>query len=233
MVDANLERANLTRVNLFSANLSKSMIYSAILSDIQIDDSTIFGDHYIQDYKDIKNNKEEKVEKSIWSSRAVERISYANARSRQGRSAYFTRKNFTRGLEKKRKNCRSWFRLTASRYFWRYGDGIVEIGLVSLSTIIVFALLYPIIGGLSVSAAPNEILMISWQLNDVTLIEKHSMKYRIFTNSLYYSLTTFTTLGSSLQPASPLAKAATTIQSLLGNILLAAFIFVLGRRATR
>lgn len=56
----------------------------------------------------------------------------------------------------------------------------------------------------------------------------------LFLRSLYFSTVTFTTLGyGDYHPVGPTAKALAGAESLAGALLVALFVFVLGRRVAR
>jgi len=82
-----LERANMTRVDIFDANLTMASLYGAVLSDIQLNTNTTFGNHYTDD---------DEIEKTAWTLAQIESIARENAQPRQVRDAFIKRKDSRR-----------------------------------------------------------------------------------------------------------------------------------------
>ncbi|WP_324757051.1 pentapeptide repeat-containing protein [Haloarcula sp. GH36] len=116
-----------------------------------------------------------------------------------------------------------WMKLTLSRITIRYGaspwrPGFFGIGVIGLS-----ALAYPIWGLRTTSGSENVLLQYG---ADEPLLS-------VITESLYFSLGAFTTLGyNGVQPTG-LGKMIAMIEAGIGSILIALIVFVLGWRTTR
>jgi len=230
MMVANLERANLTRTNLFDVNLLGAKFYSAVLSDTQINNSTTFGAHYLNS-DGVQEWEKEEIRKAMWSFRAVERLSDYNSLPSQKSASYRARKNANKALEKKEGDSISYLKSEISKHAWGYGSSIKQVAWTSIAVILGFGFLYPLIGGIGGPEKVSPTYMIYSFDSFGIMIPDNILT---FLNSIYFSIVTFTTLGyGDLQPASMPVRIAASVESLIGNILLAAVIFVLGRRATR
>lgn len=224
-----LERSLMMRVNLFGADLTRARLYSAVLSDAKISEETEFGSHYVTDDDSLNDVCESDLQKSIWSLRLVERISDANALSEQSRRAYIQSKNHAKALAKKTDK-KKYIRLAFSKWAWVYGEGLMRIGIWSVVVILISSLLFLLAGGAHVPPAGQSGLEVG------PLNLKHlgkTVSYRDLFINLHISISSFTTIGSSLKPANDLVRAISDVESGIGNILLAALLFVLGRRISR
>ena len=99
---------------------------------------------------------------------------------------------------------------------------------VSILTIVGFALLYPLAGGMEKTGDGDA---------HFTFLDTGAFPLgenaRILFENLYFSAVTFTTLGyGDIQPASDAAQLLASIESFLGALLMALLVFVLGRRTT-
>jgi len=124
---------------------------------------------------------------------------------------------------------REWFRLAVSGFMMRYSESPPRVVGVSILTIFVFALLYPLFGGMETT--PN---FLSTQFTFREWTFKPSGHAETLFSNLYFSAVTFTTLGyGDIQPATPMAQTLASIQSFVGALLMALLVFVFGRQSTR
>lgn len=101
-----------------------------------------------------------------------------------------------------------------------YGENAKKVVSTSVFTIVVFSMIYPLVGGI-LDASGN---VISGSDSIVT-------EYGTY---LYFSMVTFSTIGpSGYQPNGYLSQMLTGIESLIGVGLSALLIFVLGRRVSK
>lgn len=220
LIGADMERVDLSKSDLFGAMLFGTKLYGAILSDIKINDDTLFGHHYKDDYK-----------KGSWVNRQIELVSNKNSLPAQSRGAYIRRKEQRRQQYRANSDHLKWVRSTVSRYTWKHGEGLKNILYTSAGTILGFAALYPLSGGVRVSPKPP----ISHAIN-LGIPKLGPFPDTVVTagNSLYFSTVTFTTLGfGDIQPGTGMGQLLAGAEALIGAILVAAFLFVLGRRTTR
>lgn len=108
-----------------------------------------------------------------------------------------------------------YIKLKLSRSVILYGESPHRVILTSLLLIIITSFIYPFVG---LKLNPNSVL---------TYTDSKS-----FLHSLYFSILTFTNLGPNYQVIG-FGKIVQTINSVFGAVLIALFVFVLGRRAAR
>jgi uncharacterized protein YjbI with pentapeptide repeats len=123
-----------------------------------------------------------------------------------------------------------WLRAKTSESVMKYGESPWRIIGTSAVIMIVFGVLYSIVGGITVTTKPATHVFDLPQLVSVSVpppVEKLLM-------NLYFSVVTFTTLGyGDIQPSNGATQALAGLESLLGAALIALLVFVLGRRAAR
>jgi len=102
-----------------------------------------------------------------------------------------------------------------------FGEKLYRIVGWSIFTIIFGAILYPMIGGIAGNTSSAS------SIGDVTLIGT-------FTESLYFSLVTFSTVGyGDVYPDGTWVKLAAGLEALIGGFLIALFVYSLGKQASR
>ena len=113
-----------------------------------------------------------------------------------------------------------WGVYTLNRYLTNHGESLKHVVAWSVGIIVACGLLYPFTGGIVTANGTNQVVTLS----DLSL--------GVFAQSFYYSMVTFTTLGYG-NPAGTGAKLLVGLESLAGTLLIALFVFVLGRRVAR
>jgi hypothetical protein len=237
---ANLSDAYLSEASLTDANLREAAFYGAIFDGTQIDAATRFGGHYDDEMADGDPREYDRDEPSPWDKaaftyRQIERLSRDIALSDQSRWAYRSRKDVRRreyrrtsGLSKKVR----WLKAEGSRWLTNYGDGPWHVVGTSLVVMVLWAFLYPLVGGIDVPPTPEDTDTVVWEVFPKVVYSLPDPLAE-FATSLYFSVVTFTTLGyGDLQPATGAAQALATIESFVGALLMALLVFVLGRRTT-
>lgn len=160
------------------------------------------------------------LEKRSWTFQALEDVFRQNSRHKTMRRFYLNRKETQRYRDRLNGNWMNWLFATGSKYIVGYGEKPMNIIYFSAFIIIMFSLAYTLSGGVTASAV-EPIRGVNRGLSN------------LFTN-IYFSIMTFTSLGyGDLQPATWSVRILSTAESILGTLLTALLIFVLGRRTVR
>jgi uncharacterized protein YjbI with pentapeptide repeats len=225
---AAMERAVFTRANLFFTNLANAHIHGAVFSEAQINEWTRFEGHYEQDI-DVPDalGSQEHAEsinrtKQEWSYQRIENLYRQNGLPEQARKMYHRRKDLRRRAHREESRILRYTYATLAKFTSNYADSPWRVVASALTIIGVSALLYPAFGlqdgstGSTLTYATEPLGHWPWMLE----------------RSVYVSTVTFTTLGhGDLQPVG-LGQTVMTAESLLGVLLMAFLVFVLGRRTT-
>lgn len=214
LTGSNLEKTYIDRADLFDTTLVDVKLYGSTLSNTQINEKTI--KNFVADvtkesiprcYYDPDNPRTDDADyvKAAGMYRKLEELARNNS------FAKFQGQMFIRRQDMQRE--RYWeegdkFRAgfaELSRILFSYGESFWRILGWSGGVVVGFALLYVLRG---------------WADS--------------FPEALLFSVTTFTTGGlGGFEPTGTVAQIAATTQAALGAILIATFVFVLGRRAAR
>lgn len=115
-----------------------------------------------------------------------------------------------------------WFNYSVQRWSALYGEGVWRVIGISLISILLFGLVYPLYG-MRVANLPDPVMYSNSGIEALPWV---------LGKGIYFSIITFTTLGyGDIQPHGWTAALA-SIESFLGVLLMALLVFVLGRRAT-
>lgn len=217
---------------MFDADFTNTAIYGAIFTDAKVSENTDFGSRCVYDSESSGEiirmshpaDDPDELTKCIGTYRSLESLFTDNALSTQARQAYINRKKARR---KQHFDEGHWFngiRLAGYQWAMQYGENPVRVILWSAVVIGLSTLLYPI-WGLRVtkpSVVDGMITYTSFNGDFLYLIGK----------SFYFSVITFTTLGyGDIHPVG-WAELLATLESIAGALLMALYVFVLGRRAT-
>lgn len=216
-----LERVNLTRTDLFDADLTGADIYSATFVETQINAETVFKEHYTDG---------DSLAKAAWTHRNLERLFRTNALPTPARRHYVRQKDVIRKRYYRRGEWSKYTRAIVSSVFTRYGESPLRVVFTSIGTILLCTLLYPVLGGIRMSPITGGTTLAFDSLP--IPLDPVSGTARIWFESLYFSVLTFTNLGAGYRPASQAAQALSLVESFAGALLMALFVFVLGRRST-
>lgn len=253
-----LVNANLRRADLRYATLSGSRLHGAELIDIGInydglgefkfDETTTFGGK--SRWEADKDTEEaipylcsinplhclgrpftnpDNLRQAELQYRATQRLLRAN-NYRQLIEMDVREKHALRKRELSERNYSRWLKLAFYRWPLGYGERVLPVVGSSLLTIVGFAVLFPFVGGMRITSNGNTAYAFR---NLFTLPFDIPHWIEILWANLYFSMVTFTTLGyGDIQPASSAVQALASLESLIGALLMAFFVFVLGRRAT-
>ncbi|WP_275882117.1 pentapeptide repeat-containing protein [Halorhabdus sp. BNX81] len=254
----NFESSNLNYVDADGTNFTDARLYKARLQDIYITGSTDFGDRCFYDkeagpieyhsslYKRLINsfnrfrywmkitpNKTEEPVEDLSRAQHIYRIYERLHRENSlidGISSNFVKAKYAQQRLKLAKNqWLGWLDLSARRWTMQYGESPWRIIGTSLFIIGLFALLYPLSGGVITSGdgIAHEII----SPFDISLYDAPVGGWLL---SVYFSTVTFTTLGfGDVSPNGALAQTLAAAESFMGAILLALFVAVVARRKMR
>ena len=253
LTGSDLEHAVLVRTNLFNVNLTDSKFHGATFTDVQINDGTIIQsredlswwqkgplaplprcryDPYNIDSKcreeggasdetngvspsDSKYGKLTQLGKAADVYQTFEMIARENARPSLQSAMFLLRQDMQRKRYWLQGQYFKWSFARISRTMFKHGESLGRIFSWAILIITGYAALYVRLDLITDADG-------TYVINPV--------------DALYFSTLTFTTLGLGdfqPDPSSQFARLLVTSQAALGAILIAIFVFVLGRRAAR
>jgi len=233
----NVEGSNLTRTNLSGANLTDCRTHGAIFTDAHINDTTILGSNPDSDdetkwWQYWKPNQSSRciydpesasqIENSVTdigkaadTYRTYEKLARQNSRPEVQSSMFTLRQDMQLIRHTNDFNISRMHFFRINRLVFKYGESIWRTLGTGVISILAFGFLY-------------------WWLG---LIEDSSgAVVGSLADAIYFSTMTFTTLGMGdfhPDPTSGIARGLVTLQAWSGAILIALFVYVLGRRSTR
>ena len=232
---ANLEQANFTRTNLFDASLVNCRTHGATFTDSQINNSTALGSDKsdaIPRWKIWKRSSSSRcvydplcsskasdtsadIGKAADTYRSYEKLARQNARSALQSAMFTLRQDMQRKRSWHDNDYSDWLFARTSCAVFRYGESLIRIVSSAVLLIVLYAAVYA-----------------KWNL----IVNAEGNSIESVVDVLYFSTLTFTTLGLGdfkPEPTSEIARLLVTSQAAAGAILIAVFVFVLGRRAAR
>lgn len=224
--DANLEDATFVRTELRDANLRNTRLYQTLFADTRINSNTDFGDTtaYEDPDTDLGENYEDtsRWEAAAWVYRRLQDLHEENAMAEKAREYHVRKEEAHRANYRQKNQYFQWFVYTLNRYLTRHGESLKHVVGWSVVTIIACALAYPFTGGIATGSEVFRFTSLA------------TLSLGLFLRSLYFSTVTFTTLGyGDYHPVGEWSKALAGAESLAGALLVALFVFVLGRRVAR
>lgn len=221
---AYLEDATFARADLRNADLRSSRLYQTLFSDTRINSNTDFGEKsaYEDPDTELGENYENtsRWEAAAWVYRRLQDLHEENAMSERARDFHVRKEEAHRQEYRENGEWFQWGVYTLNRYLTNHGESLKHVVAWSVGIIVACGLLYPFTGGIETANGTNQVAALS----DLSL--------DLFAQSFYYSMVTFTTLGYG-NPAGTGAKLLVGLESLAGTLLIALFVFVLGRRVAR
>jgi len=237
MSTTSFRSSDLTRVGFQGSKLTLINMGDTFTQGSQADHETQFlGDvnYYITDPR-LPDEKREQVQNieclkntSADSGEAArvyykfEQISRDSALPRIQSNMFINRQEMARHLFRSDGDSGNFLFATLSKTIFLYGESLRRVLMSSGVIILIFGCVYFLTGAVTLSEQPN-ILPSSYPnyVND-------------FLNSIYFSTLIFTTLGlGDFHPTNLLGRVLVTTEAALGAILIAVFVFVLGRRSSR
>ncbi|WP_434530042.1 pentapeptide repeat-containing protein (plasmid) [Haloarcula sp. NS06] len=241
--NADLRGATFTNARLYQTNLTNARINAETTFDNQTGTTIYERDQTLDGW--FTETTDTNAEAGAWVHRRLERLQKENALSTESRESHVRKQEAERthhrrladwpppltdrdALTTALGHWGRWGALTLSGGLTRHGESLRRVVAWSVGVIVGSALLYPWVGGiysgsrdrlfrfvLAEPCCPGEVLTTMGQ-------------------SLYFSVITFSTIGyGDLAPRGFGSQILVGVESLLGAVLVALFIFVLGRRTER
>ena len=124
-----------------------------------------------------------------------------------------------------------WFHLSFSNFIYRYGESPRRVIRFALIIIFLFAILLNISGIVNSDRTNLIIEIIKENQGDGYTLRYLGPILESFLNCLYFSVVTFTTLGyGDFQPAVGLSRFFVSLESIIGAITMALFVYTFARR---
>ncbi|RBI59919.1 ion transporter [halophilic archaeon] len=225
---ANMEDTIVTDTDLRGADMTNTRLDQANFSSSKINEDTTFGDQVIYELElwdtDNVNEQQDLLESAIRTYRTLENLSQANTFYNQASDYYRQSKDLRRQFKWMTNNHGQALLAELSRWFTGYGNLPMRVIYTSLGVILLWGLVYPIVGGLRHG---NRDVVYTF-----TTTASISPEYvgTVLLKSIFFSTVTFTTLGyGNMAPVGTLAAYFAGIEALLGSILMALLVGVLTR----
>lgn len=230
---ANLEDADFRDTDLRGAHLDQAKLDEIDVTDSRINRATQFGDRTAYETQLAQTAdpdvRRELFESATWTYRAVQRLASQNARRGQAYEFYNREKDLRRRFAWAEGYSLFALKSEAERWVMGYGNNPWRVLAASLIVIVVFAGLYPLTGGVQEVGVERAI---TYSL-DAPADAPGWWIGRVLFKSLYFSITTFATLGyGDFQPVGGSARVLAGVEALLGGLLMALLVVVLLRRIT-
>lgn len=191
---------------------------------MQLNTNTEFGSHYTGD------GSEANPDKAAWTLRQLERLFSENAISERAREAHIRRRDLRRRQYRATRQVWPYLKEEIANVTSRYGESLGQVINISLLIIVLFALLYPFLGGIE---APKIADRVTYTAGAQTIQITLPGQARLFLVSFYFSVTNFIASGGGgWQAATTIGKILATIESFTGAGLLALFAYTLRERIT-
>lgn len=226
-------------------------IYQIQFENIQINDRTTFGEKvvYSKDeeivpleeiYPFTKDTSINRLEAAAWSYHRIKFLYQSNALSEKSSEYHIKWKEAKRKLKKEERDILSFLIYTINMYSSNHGESILQVLKLFALVLLASGFLYPALGGVQYTTQSSPInsvfdyplpisqlaFMSEWVSQTPVLLKTISM-------GIYLSIVSFTTIGSTKYAAASIGgQMLVGIESLLGTLLMALLIFVLGRKAT-
>lgn len=215
------------------ADLTETDLYQAQFSNPRLNSETTFGDtcNYEAEEKSPTIAGETlPLEAATWVYRRLEKLHEENALADQTRDYHISKQEAQRNLDRENGNYGRYAVATLNRWLTNHGESIQHLLRAWAATIIGAGILYPFVGGVSDNGNTYQIRLAS----EWPTVADLAGATEVLLRSLYFSTITFTTIGyANVAPNGVGSRILVGIESLIGAILVALFVYVLGRRVAR
>ncbi|WP_439028067.1 pentapeptide repeat-containing protein [Haloarchaeobius sp. DT45] len=233
--NAILENAILTRADLREASLENTSLYDIQFSDTRINNQTSFG--LVCNYEETRegpylngSDTIQPMEAATWVYRRLESLHEGNAMADLTRHYHIRKEEAQRLLDRRQGNYGRWTVATLNRYLSLHGESIQHLLRAWVVTILGFAVLYPFGGGFNDNGEVYQIRLAA----ELPTANGVIAALEAVVRGVYFSTITFTTIGyANVSPHGFGSRILVGLESLIGAILIALFVYVLGRRVAR
>lgn len=237
---ATLHDTLLIRTDCRGATFTGSLLYETVFSDTRINSQTTFYNPIrsrpVCAYEENPSTSDDlpdethPLEAAEWVYRRLETLHEENALSEEAREFHISKEEARRAYQREQGEYARYAVSTLQWHLSRHGESIKQIFLSAAVLILACGVLYPFVGGFE-STSNGEAYRIP--LTELSSVVSWNGVATLF-QSLYFSVITFTTIGyGDLAPTGAGSKILVGFESLSGAILIALFVFVLGRRVAR
>lgn len=242
---ANLEDAILKETDMRGTDFQRTRLYQTDLTQARINAETTFTDQGTTVYEDdpdldgwFDNTTDTAYQAGAWVHRRLERLHENNALSKRAREYHIRKQEAERGHHWQRRyetkprksllHTGRYVAMTANKWLTNHGESLQRILAWAVGVVLLSALLYPLVGGVGSNMGGEQVIH---ELDpEMSAGEIGS----VYARSLYFSVITFSTIGYGIHfPAGTGSRILVGLESLAGAVLVALFIFVLGRRTAR
>jgi len=228
---ANLEGAVFTNADLRRATLGDALLNEAVFTNVHIGGHTELGNTSVYEHERVepKLGDAHPFEAASWAYRQLQQIYRDNALPEMAQHSYTREKDARRKLAWAERDYPEAIKWELSRWVVLYGSSPFRVLVTAFLVVIVFAVLFPITGGIQETQGER---VITYTLDDPTDAPQWWVAHVLF-KSLYFSVVTFATLGyGDIQPIGTWARLLAGVETTLGTLLSALLVFVLARIVT-
>ncbi|WP_330633773.1 pentapeptide repeat-containing protein [Halocatena halophila] len=241
---ATLQDAVFTRTDCRDVTFTSTLLYDTVFSDTRINSKTIFFNPKTTFYDSIMSRPSciyeenphiaEQLPKNIhpleaakWVYRRLEILHEENALSEEAREFHISKEEVERALYWKRGKYGPWGVKTLMWHLTRHGESVKRVLTWWGGVILSSGLLFAGLGGVRDSTNTEYAITSLSQLWTIAGWQEVLM-------NIYFSITTFSTImDGGLAPAGNGMRVIVAIESIIGALLVALLVFVLGRRTAR
>ena len=241
LTETDVEYAAMIRTDLRGADLTGTHFYGSVHDNCRIDHRTSLDKicSYEQMVPDdeplsavVTDGNTDLLDKAIWTYGALQTISRENKLNQQA-SGYYVRQHDTQRRQVwARRQYLRWLKAEGARWVMQYGEGIWNVVYTALVVIVLSAVLYPlsVVGGLQRPSSGDLLTYATSGSLDLLTITGLRNLVSILTESFYFSVVTFTTLGYGDWIPLGYAKGLAIAESVIGTFIASLLIYVLARR---
>lgn len=237
--------------DLRGANLAGARLYQTGFRDVRINNETKFGLHnrsrfgekcryeYDPNTSVSVNEDISRLRAAAWTYRRLESLFEENAMDERAQGAHIRKEEAKRAYHKEQIQELGWTRApleslgkfgisTLNWHIHRHGESLTQLLKISALLIIGCGFLYPFAGGINSgqSGGPYRVNSLAEFFGPEGWVD--------LANGIYFSAITFTTIGyGDFYPAGIGSRILVALESLSGALLIALFVFVIGRRVAR